>query len=344
MTDPEIEISANVWPESEWTRLAEGYRDLNLLQTWAYGDAKAATGSWRPERRVLLRAGKPVGVFQALVRSVPGGGLAWINRGPLWRRSEDGKVEALTTLVAILRAMRREYATKRRLYLRIAPALPEEEAAAVDFSAAGFAAAETPGWASAMLDLSPDLSVLRQRLHQKWRNALNKAERAGLDVRSGSDGAAWDDFLALHRRFAVERAAIGVDAALIVELQNRLPRTRRLTALVAYGAGEPLAGALLARYGRCAEYLAGNATEEGRAAASGQLLLWHSIEMLKSEGVGYFDLGGMDPARTPPGIFEFKQRVGGTPYRLAAEIEAGGDGLIGRLVRWRVRRARVCMD
>lgn len=340
MTGREIGLSLGVWPEAEWSELIEGYRDLSLLQTWAYGEAKAATGSWRPERGVFARAGKPVGTFQALVRCVPGGGLAWINRAPLWRRADGNAAAEPPVLAAMLVALQREYVEKRGLYLRIAPALGDDEAAKVDFAAAGFTALGTPGWASAALDLAPDLGELRRHLHQKWRNALNKAERAGMEVRAGNDGMVWDDFLALHRRFTASRGEVGVDAGLIVALQACLPHTRRMTALVAYKDGMPAAGALLARYGRCAEYLAGNSTVEGRAAAAGQLLLWRAIEALKHEGIPRLDLGGMDPARTPSGILEFKQRIGGTPYRLAAEIEAGGVGLVGRLVRWRVRRAR----
>jgi hypothetical protein len=48
----------------------------------------------------------------------------------------------------------------------------------------------------------------------------------------------------------------------------------------------------------------------------------------------------MDPEITPKGIYDFKEGLGGTPYRLAPELELGGDSLRGRLVRWRVNRAR----
>jgi hypothetical protein len=44
-----------------------------------------------------------------------------------------------------------------------------------------------PGWASAVIDLSPDLETLRAGLKGKWRGHLNKAERSDLEVRIGED-------------------------------------------------------------------------------------------------------------------------------------------------------------
>ncbi|MBT3907004.1 MAG: hypothetical protein HOF30_15135, partial [Rhodospirillaceae bacterium] len=64
------------------------------------------------------------------------------------------------------------------------------------------------------------------------------------------------------------------------------------------------------------------------------------VEALKQQGIRQFDVGGMDEILTPKGIYRFKEGLGGTPYRLAPELELGGDSLRGRLVRWRVNRAR----
>ena len=68
-------------------------------------------------------------------------------------------------------------------------------------------------------------------------------------------------------------------------------------------------------------------------------ILWRP---LAAQGQAYaqYYRGGMDPGRTAPGIFRFKDGRGGTPYRLAPEVEASSTGLRDRLVRWRVTRAR----
>ncbi len=70
------------------------------------------------------------------------------------------------------------------------------------------------------------------------------------------------------------------------------------------------------------------------------MLLWRAICDAREAGLRWFDVGGMDPELTPKGIYDFKAGIGGTPYRLAPEIEAQNGGLRTRLVRWRVNRAR----
>ena len=97
---------------------------------------------------------------------------------------------------------------------------------------------------------------------------------------------------------------------------------------------------LIARYGHTCEYLAGVIEEAGRTVNIGHLLLWRAVCEMKSLGYTWFDLGGMDPQRTPPGIFHFKAGLGASEYRLLGEVEAYEDRWLSRLVRSRVRGAR----
>jgi hypothetical protein len=90
---------------------------------------------------------------------------------------------------------------------------------------------------------------------------------------------------------------------------------------------------------RC-ECLVNTVGAAGRRHGLGQLLVWRAICEMKARGMAAFDVGGMDPALTPKGIYDFKTGIGGVAYRLANEIEADDGGLRARLVRWRVARAR----
>jgi lipid II:glycine glycyltransferase (peptidoglycan interpeptide bridge formation enzyme) len=197
------------------------------------------------------------------------------------------------------------------------------------------------GWASAVLDLSPSIDELRQGLKQKWRNGLNKAERSSFDVKEGSNSGLFHDFIKAHRDFSdIKFFDTGVTPDFLQQLNDTLPADRKVYTLAAFLDGKVAGSALIAHYGDTGEYLAGNTTDAGRKLNAGQLLLWRSVEALKREGFRRFDLGGMDDVLTPKGIYRFKDGLGGTPYRLAPEIEFGGDTLRGRLVRWRVNRAR----
>ena len=111
-------------------------------------------------------------------------------------------------------------------------------------------------------------------------------------------------------------------------MQNdRIYRTRRRGAV---------GSILIARYASRCEYLAGNAA--GQRAGSGQLLLWRAIVEMKRQGCTTFDLGGMDPERTPKGIYDFKAGVNAVPYRLPNEIEGDDRTLMQKMVRLHVTR------
>lgn len=333
-----IDFSVKDMGRADWTRLAWEFADLSLVQCWEYGEAKAHTGQWRVERGVFLDGGHPVGLVQVLVRPLPAGipgGLAWINRGPLWRR--NGEAGDGARLTAMMEALRLHYAGAKSMYLRLAPPLAEDAAGIP----AGFSPAGTAGWASAILDLTPPVETLRANLGRKWRGHLNKAGRSDLEVRSGDGDDLFAAFIAGHRRLIADG---GFSTTLTVELlealQALLPEDRKMTAFLAYADAVPVASVLIARYGDTGEYLAGNVWDEGRRLNAGQLLLWRAVCAMKEDGVRRFDVSGLDPEQTPPGIRHFKEGLSAVPYRLAPELEAVGGGPLGRLVRWRVRRAR----
>jgi hypothetical protein len=329
-----------------WSEVMAICPDVNLPQSTEYGAAKASDDAWKVERGTIRDGAKIIGVFQALIRLMPlnalPGGLVWISRGPVIIPSAT---EDADHYASALFALRQLYADKRGLYLLIAPNWPESAWTVSMSKQAEMRPAGRAGWQSAILDLRPSEEVLRKGLKQKWRNALNKAEKAGLALIHAQDSTLFDDFLADHSRFI---AAMGfnatVDEAFLRRLQEELPLDKKLVTLGAQLDGVTLGWVLIARYGDTAEYLAGNSTDEGRRLNVGQLLLWQALLTAKAAGAQKFDVGGMDAELTPPGIFRFKQGIGAIPYGLAPEIEALPSGLIAnilaRMVRWRVRSAR----
>ncbi len=333
-----LDVDVRDFAREEWNQLAGPMAGFSLMQCWEWGEAKAGTGPWRVERGTLSRDGGAVGAFQTLVRALPGGlpgGLAWINRAPLWRDPQDG---GRAPSKAMMSALARHYVHRRGLYLRLAPVQAED---GFDGDDDGLVAAGVEGWASAVLDLERSVEDLRLGLHQKWRNALNKAERSAIEVRAGPDEGLFAEFLDGYRSMTRERGfATSVTPELLTALQSALPEEGRMETFMATHDGAPAGSVLMVRHGDTAEYLAGTVAEAGRAVNAGQLLLWRAVVAMKERGARRFDLGGLDARLTPPGIRRFKDGLGGTPYRLAPELEALGGGLLGRLVRWRVRAAR----
>ncbi len=334
--DAMFDVAPKDFDAQAWDAAVADLDGLSLVQTWAYGEAKARTGPWRVERGEISRDGRPVALFQALIRNLPMGlprGLAWINRAPLRSADDDGAAP----LADCLAALNRHFAEQRGLYLRVAPpvfdATPVEDVDGLRPAAAG--------WASAILDLTPPAEDLRRHLKGKWRGHLNKGERAGLDVRSGADDDLFAAFVDHHRQLIEDRGfATTLTPDLLACLQDLLPNERKMTVWLAYRDGDLLGSVLMARYGDTCEYLAGNINPEGRRLNTGQVLLWQALTAMREAGCRRLDVSGMDPDTTPDGILTFKQGLGATPYRLTAELESAAGGLLARLVRWRVGLAR----
>jgi lipid II:glycine glycyltransferase (peptidoglycan interpeptide bridge formation enzyme) len=335
-----IKMITRQFSQTEWSDIVSGFRDLSLLQTWEYVEAKAASGQWKIERAVFMDGDTVVGAVQVLVRQVKwlNGGLAWVSRGPLWRKNGA----TASTLAEMLKCLNQYWVGKRRMYLRILPTLLETETAPGFFDGIGYRLTEgSITWSSSRVDLSQPLEVLRARLQQKWRNCLNKAERLGVTVESGTDGDIFNEVLNEYRTTLREKSfATGVTPDLLHRLQSLAPDERKLWALAGRRDGQRLGGLLIARYGGVCEYLVGAVNDPGKAVNAGQLLLWSAIEQMKERGYCWFDLGGMDPVRTRKGVLHFKKGVNGGPYQLVGEFEAFNKSLMNHAIRWRIRQAR----
>ena len=311
----------------EWNCTLAAWGDSCLLQTWEFGEAKAKNSLWSVERGLLLNAGSVVGAAQSMIRKpfFSNSGLVWINRGPVGVTGNYGEA---------LRALHQNFCVKQKMYLRVAPSVAVENLSEAEYNSSGLIKTKIQGWASAIIDLAQPIEILRNNLHGKWRNALGRAERSNIDICISNDKSSFGYFLKGHCRHLDERGQQGgLEVDFLDSLEEILPKHRRLICVQAYKDGNYLGGALISQNGTVAEYLAGHNSGEGRLLNAGQLVLWSAIVHLKSIGMIKFDLGGMDERLTPNGIYRFKQRIGGAPYRLANEMEGLGPGLINRIIR-----------
>lgn len=332
-----VRLLVKPFSQDEWAETVAPFQELSLVQTWEYGEAKAQGGPWQVVRAVFVQEERVVGACQAMVRPIPylGGGLVWINRGPLWQ--PDGKGD-LSLLWAMLAALRRYWVEERRLYLRVAPPIAPEEAVEATIARQGYRLVdEDGGWASARLDLSQPLEALRRNLQQKWRNCLNKAERLNLAWEAGIRDNIFTEALEEYGLMLQHKHLKGgASPRFLAHMQELLAPPQKLWGLIGRQGGTRAGITLLARYGDTAEYLAGAFTEAGRQANVGNFLLWRAVAQMKEQGFRWFDLGGMHPEQTPGGIYHFKSGLGGQPYRFIGELEAYRPSWRNRAIRWRI--------
>jgi hypothetical protein len=328
--------------QDDWTGIISDFQDLNLVQTWEYGEAKVRTGPWKVERSVFLDGDRIVGACQAMVRVLPllGRGLVWINRGPLWRRLQEGP--DVSVLSAMLVELRQCWVEERDMYLLIAPLLYREEILPSPFPPSGFAWVEpVTGWASARLDLFLPLEELRRLLHPKWRNCLKKAERLELLVESSCQDEVFQEVMAEYQKMLEQKGfQPSLTPALIAQWQKFLGMDRKLWGVIGKQGEKRLGAILIARYGNVCEYIVGAVNQAGRAANVNYLLVWQGIVHMKELGYRWFDLGGMHPQSTPPGILHFKSGLAGYPYMLVGEVEAYSGNIMVKAIRRYIRRTR----
>jgi hypothetical protein len=280
----------------------------NLLQSWAWGEAKHDAEGWRPRRAVLSVGGLAVACVQVLEKRLGPARVARINRGPLFFTDEP---EHRRAVLARLRATWRWW---RGSGLLIAPELPD---AALPL-ALGLRPRAAPIWCSAWVDLMRPEDELRKALNGKWRNMLVGGEKSGLEVRVEPGEAGVARLLPLYQAMMAEKGFTGVPPAMLAALARHADADDMLT-LFAEAGGEPASSVLVARHGHAATYLVGWNGEAGRKLKGNHLLLWRAMLECKARGVRWFDLGGIDAVLTP-GVASFKRGLNGEEYTLAGEF------------------------
>lgn len=297
----------------EWEGWVGSAQRSNLLQSWAYGEAKRRTSGWRVTRRAFESEGRTVAIVQILQRSFAGFRLTRINRGPLFL---GGASEADRNYV--WRAVANFGNLRTGKILSISPGLELSGSTLLLMKDLGFRRRGPGSYQSAWLDLGTSEAELRQRLDAKWRNKLKLSEGEGLDVKVDETKEGFDWMMSRYAELKAERGFAGPAVALIESLRNNSGEGSGAIVFQALSQGEPCAGLCVFTHGRDATYLLGWNGEEGRRRRANQLLLWSAIRELRRRGVAALDLGGFSE-RDTPGVRTFKLGLNGARYELVGE-------------------------
>ncbi len=298
----------------QWQRWMAQARRSNLLQSWAYGEAKSVQEGWRVKRGVFYRGNEPIAFVQVLGKRVAGMvSVARINRGPLFLRPLLHQEQR-----AVWEELARLGSLCRGRVLTVAPELGLSGSSLALMVDLGFRQFSPNAWESMWVDLGLELDTLRKRLDGKWRNMLSFSEKTVLTLEIGSDDQLFDWMMAQYQELMQERNFSGPPVDFLRALQKQLGDEDRLLILRAVHEGEPVAGICLARHGNEATYLLGWNGNKGRNLKANQYLLWQAILHLKQSGLHWFDLGGISEEQTL-GIAAFKLGLNGERYELLGE-------------------------
>lgn len=311
---------------ASWEAEARAFADRTIYQTWAFESVRCEESGATLSSILVRRDARPIGMALVRVKRLPmlKAGIAYVYRGPLWRRDSTSPND----LLAVLEAIRDEYAVRRGLTVRLIPNAVDDEAATNVIGALSFAGytadVSAERYRTFMLSLTPSLEDLRRGLAQKWRNGLNQSEKKGLVVEDRTDTAAFDEFQSLYdEMWAEKQFDSGVQLSTFRAAQSALLDGDRMTVSLARLGGDAVAGQVSSIHGDTCIYLLGASNEAGRKAKASYQLQWRTLERAKSAGATYYDLGGIDPAANP-GVHHFKAGLGGDDCSLIGQFEACG--------------------
>lgn len=322
--------------QERWRDAARTFDDYSYRQVWDFGLACARRLGASSEHVALHQGERILGLADVRIKRLPmvRTGIAYITGAPLVRRQGQADPNCLHMC---LQALANEYVEKRGLTLRIlaAPGSPDWTAAQVRaFHDLGFVAARHwPGYRTLLLDISRPEADIRRTLVQKWRNCLNRAERNNLSIRSGTGSDLFREFCGLYRQL-LDRKGFDVDlhADFYAAVQPALAEPEAFIVSLVSEAGQTVAGHVASILGDTCVYILGATNEQGIQDKSSYLLQWHTIQMARQRGCRWYDLGGIDPEGNP-GVYHFKQGLGGMDVTAAGPFERQPAGIRRHIVR-----------
>ena len=298
--------------KSEWSNYLQDFDDASIYQTWSYG--KIRWGNKNLSHLIFSVNGEVLGLAQAVIKKIPflKAGIAYIPWGPLWQKK--GKKPEYEIFRYMIRALKKEYVDKQKLFLRIKPNIIEEghENVLSILKKEGLKHnTKVQPYRTFVLDLTKSLEEIRKGLKQKWRNQLNRAEKNDLTFKEGTSNQLYEAFLYLQKEMLTRKGFTStIDYEEFGEIQNDLPGPLKMNILICEDDGEPVTATICSAMGNSGIYMLGANGGKGMNLKASYLFQWRMIQWLKEKGCTQYDLGGIDPGNNP-GVYHFKAGMGG---------------------------------
>ena len=308
----------------EWDEYWSACAAPNLLQSWAYGQAKEVVGLCKPRRFVIFDdSNRPIALVQVLTWILPIlGGIARINRGPLLLINES--VDEVQLKIDVLSVLIQEARRQRWWFIQIAPEMSDSELAYQGLRDFGFRKQADVAWASGLIDLSLSEHELHARLNRRWQRTLKKASNLGVIVKTVKfTDEMLADVLKSYADLQKRNEFEGIDSDLIKEMSKYQSADCVFDLYTAElfnsnGLNETLGYRLIIRSGCVALDFLVSTNGRGRELDANSTLYWYAIIQAKENGCRWFDIGGLNE-NTTKGIAEFKQGLNAVPYKLVGE-------------------------
>ena len=305
-----FQIDWNRHSAAQWQTMLDNCARSTLTQSLAYAAATAEVDQGGADYGLIRFEGKPIGMtIVTQKRGFAGAANSSLYRGPLWIYDEI----PAEMLKLVLRQLRYRHRWWRGRPLTFHPELADTPENRRAMTTAGFRHV-SEGYSTIWLDLTAPQETLRANLRGPWRNQLTQAEGHNVDVVIGDDDGQFEWLYDNHAQHMDAHCYRGPSPALLRALRTHAPAEQQPLLLVAQHEGAPVAGVLMTVHGNSATYLVGWTGAAGRPLRAHNLLLWRAVEHLKSAGLHWLDLGGINAEAE--GVANFKRGLGGEPVTL----------------------------
>lgn len=298
--------------KKEWNAVLEKFDDASVYQSWSY--EAVSSGEKSLSHLLLKKKGELVAAAQARIRRIPftNFGVAYIRWGPLWKL--HGKEPDPEVFEQVIRALRNEYACRRKLVMWVLPLLFDDCSGIFVpiLNQEGFTPVSIQEVQRTLLvNLESPLQQLRKGFEQKWRNRLNRAEKNSLRVVEGCDDSLFGHFIEIYNEMHGRKRFIETsDVHQFRLMQRDLPEDFRMRILIAFSDDKPAAGLVCSKMGEMGIYLFAATSNSGLNSQGSYLLQWRAINWLKENGAKWYNLHGINPELNP-GTFRFKSGLSG---------------------------------
>jgi len=302
----------------------------HVLQTWEWGQFKAETTGWQPERFAFLRAGRMVGMAQVLTRREGPFKIMYVPKGPAldWTNPELRR--------QVVEMLKRHAEEQGAIFIKVDPDVVvgtgiQGEPDAVDIpnglhviqewktAALQFSQDQIQFRNSVVVDLTHPQDDVIMAMKQKTRYNVRLSKKKNVMFRFGDaddldilydlyvETAARDDFvirpLEYYRKAWADFMRAGLAQPIIAEYK-----------------GIPIAHVIIFGFGKRAWYMYGASSNEERNRMPTYGLQWEAMLWAKSQGMQSYDMWGApddfyNPDDPLMGVYGFKDGFGGKVVR-----------------------------
>ncbi len=296
-----------------WRELAKQFADYSIYQTWEYQHIRGQMDTQEVIPFMIKNdTGRIVTMGQVRIKRLKALALTvgYIQNGPLVYDIDGG----LNCSCEALRLLRDTFVGKRVDVLRVLPNIVADQRGqqVTDvLCESGYKLIRSvKPYHTISVSLVESEEEIRRRFSRSGRRDVKIAEKAKAEIRESANMESFEILDDLYAGAMSRKGFQGLDPKSFRQTQRLLADDEKMTTIVTYLQGEPLAASVNSYLGDTFVNLYVATNKRGLKHKISYLVWFTSFVSAKHAGMKKCDVGGIDPVRNPK-VYDFKKRLGG---------------------------------